>query len=316
MQAPPSMKIGISSCLLGNKVRFDAGHKRNSYIMGVLNNYFEFVPFCPELEIGLGVPRETIRLVTASEAVRCVGTKTPSLDVTDALQDTAELQRDWQNGLCGYLFKKDSPSCGMERVKVYNGSVPSRTGVGIYARRVMQNFPFLPVEEEGRLEDERLRENFIRRVYVYARWRVMCHEGLTVSALQRFHAQHKYIYLSHDQHRAKALGALLADCVQANIEQVAVSYLEAMTATMRVLSSTQNHVNTLQHIQGYLKRALSADDKLALKDVIESYRLGLVPLIVPITLLRYFFGKYPNDYITQSYYLNPYPGELKLLNSL
>lgn len=311
-----AIKIGISSCLLGEKVRFDAGHKKNAYITGVLGDYFEFVPFCPEVEIGLGVPREPVRLVSVDNKVRCKGSKNDDLDVTDKLYAVAEKQRQWQTGLCGYILKKGSPSCGMERVKIYSKDVPNRKGVGIFAGRLMENFPCLPVEEEGRLEDARLRENFIQRVYVYSRWKQLLEQGITLSRLQRFHANHKYIFMSHDQIKAKELGALLANAKEQDSECLALGYLSGMMQLLKVIATRNNHVNTLQHIQGYLKRELDADDKEELSSVIEDYRKGLLPLIVPITLLRHHFRKYPNDYITQSYYMSPHPGELALLNTI
>ena len=316
-ESPPSMiKVGISSCLLGERVRFDSGHKRNDYVTGVLQDYFEFVPFCPEVEIGLGIPREAIRLIAVGEEVRCVGTKNPELDVTQALDDIADKQGAWQEQLCGYILKKDSPSCGMERVKVYSNGLPTRNGVGIYAKRLLQKYPSLPVEEEGRLQDARLRENFIQRVFIYARWQSMLCEGLSLGKLQAFHAQHKYLLMSHNQVEAKALGGMLAEANKATLDALAPRYLERMMVALKTIATRENHVNTLQHIQGYLKKSLDAGDKLELVEVVENYKRGLVPLIVPITLLRHHFRRHPDDYITQSYYMNPHPGELMLLNNV
>ena len=312
-----SIKIGISSCLLGNHVRFDSGHKKNSYVTGVLKDYFEFVPFCPEVEVGLGIPREPIRLVAVDGEVRCKGTKNPDLDVTDKLYRIAEQQDDWLAGLCGYILKKDSPSCGMERVKIYSNGMPSRTGTGLYARRLMEKYPHLPVEEEGRLEDARLRENFIQRVYVYSRWLVMQRQGITITSLQDFHAKHKYILMSHTQNVVKELGGLLANNNgEKTLGEMANSYLATLMQALKVIATRENHVNTLQHIQGYLKKSLSGDDKQELSKIVDEYRRGLIPLIVPLTLLRHYFRKHPNSYITQSYYLSPHPGELMLLNNI
>lgn len=310
------IKIGISSCLLGEKVRFDSGHKKNAYINGVLADYFEFAAFCPEVEIGLGIPREPIRLVRLQGKVHCKGSKNEALDVTDKLCDIAEKQQKWHKGLSGYLLKKDSPSCGMARVKVYNNDMPKREGVGLYAKTLMDNFPHLPVEEEGRLEDAQLRENFIQRVYVYSRWKALENEGVSLPKLQIFHAQHKYIFMSHNQTKAKKLGALLVGTHPADLHQLADQYLELMTAILKVIATKKNHVNTLQHIQGYLKKHLNADDKAELVSLIDDYRQGLLPLVVPITLLRHHFRKHPNAYITESYYMQPHPGELMLLNSI
>jgi uncharacterized protein YbgA (DUF1722 family)/uncharacterized protein YbbK (DUF523 family) len=310
------IKIGISSCLLGEKVRFDTGHKRNAYINNVLSNYFEFTGFCPEVEIGLGIPREPIRLVFEHGRVSCVGTKTKELDVTEDLYLAADAQKTWHQQLCGYILKKGSPSCGMERVRLYKGDMPDRIGVGLYAKRLMQNFPDLPVEEEGRLEDPVLRENFIQRVYIYSRWQKLVAETLSMKNLTEFHAQHKYIYMSHNQTMARALGSWLADNLKTEIITLARQYLSKTMALLRHQATRKNHVNTLQHIQGYLKNYLTADDKLELTENINQYRLGLLPLIVPITLLRHHFRHHPNQYISDSYYMQPHPAELMLLNNL
>jgi len=260
------IKIGISSCLMGEQVRFDSGHKRNAYINGILSSFFEFTSFCPEVDIGLGIPREPIRLVSIDDDVRCVGVKTPDLDVTEDLYRSADEQQAWQRDLCGYILKKGSPSCGMERARLYKGDIPDRTGVGLYAARLMQNFPDLPVEEEGRLEDPVLRENFIQRVYIYSRWHKLMDQPVSMKTLSAFHARHKYIYMSHNQ--------------------------------------------------GYLKNHLDADDKRELTININQYREGLLPLIVSITLLRHHFRRHPHNYIGDSYYMQPHPAELMLLNNL
>ncbi len=308
--------IGISSCLLGERVRFDSGHKKNAYITGVLSNYFDFHPFCPEVAIGLSIPRETIRLVKHHDKIHCEGSKTPELNVTDQLYAIAEEQKEWHKTIFGYIVKKDSPSCGMERVKVYSKGAPSRIGQGLYTQQLMKNFPHLPIEEEGRLEDAHLRENFIQRVYVYARWQAMMKEGINVSKLQQFHAQHKYLLMSHNQSSARELGILAAESDKNTLATTANHYLNNMMVLLKKIATRKNHVNTLQHIQGYLKTKIDTDDKAELNEVIEEYRQGLLPLIVPITLLRHHFRKHPNAYITQSYYMAPHPGELMLMNRI
>lgn len=310
------LKIGISSCLLGEEVRFDGGHKKNSYITGVLTQYFSFVPFCPEVEAGLGTPREPIRLVREDNDIKCIGVKTPEWDVTEQLISVAELKRDWQHALCGYILKKDSPSCGMERVKVYSKGATNRIGVGLYAQGLTKNFPHLPVEEEGRLEDSHLRENFIQRVYVYSRWINLQEQGCTLGALQDFHASHKYIFMSHNQQKAKELGVLLANHDGLNLDTLAKRYLAEMMSLLKTIATRKNHVNTLQHIQGYLKAHLDNGDKQELSEIISEYRQGLLPLIVPITLLRHHFRKHPNEYIDNSFYMAPHPGEMMLLNNI
>jgi uncharacterized protein YbbK (DUF523 family) len=226
--------IGISSCLLGERVRFDSGHKNHSYITKTLSEYFDFRPFCPEVAIGLGIPREPIRLVRdqADAPVRCVGTKNTAMDVTEALQATAHEQFNWVAGLDGYIFKKDSPSCGMERVKVYKQAMPERTGVGIYAAEILQAFPHLPVEEEGRLGDAGLRENFIKRVFLYRRWRQLVASRPVSSDLVRFHARHKLIYMSHSQDKTRKLGRLVAAIDNMPIEAFCQQYIDAVTELM------------------------------------------------------------------------------------
>lgn len=309
--------IGISSCLLGQRVRYDGGHKAHSYITQTLGEYFEFRPFCPELEIGLGVPRKPIRLSRAGgDGIRCISVDAAEHDFTPALRACADQQRSWQQQLCGYILKKDSPSCGMERVKVWDEVMPIRDGTGIYAGRLMQNFPHLPVEEEGRLGDAILRENFIQRVFALRRWHKMLAQGITVAALINFHARHKLVIMSHDQMQYRALGQLVAQTTRDNLAERADAYLLQFMQALRIRATRGNHVNVLQHIQGYLKTDLDADDKQELVQAITNYRLGLLPLIVPITLLNHYFRKYPNSYIANSWYMIPYPTELRLQNEI
>lgn len=308
--------IGISSCLLGERVRYDAGHKLHSYITETLGRVFEFRSFCPEMAIGLGTPRETIRLVQVSDDIRCVGTKSADLDVTDALKQTAQEQSDWHQDLCGYILKKDSPSCGMERVKVYHKNAPIKSGQGIYAAVLQQNFPFLPVEEEGRLGDAVLRENFIQRVFVYQHWRTLLAEGITTARLTDFHAQYKYALLSHQQQRTRNLGKWLADHA-AKLDEAGIQhYFSELMTILKKPASRKNHMNVLQHLQGFLKNELDREDKQELTEILEQYRVGHVPLIVPITLLRHHFRRHPKPFANRSRYLQPHPAELMLLNSI
>lgn len=313
--------VGISSCLLGEKVRYDGGHKKNNFITDVLSQYFTFKPFCPEMAIGLGVPRETIRLIKLNDEVRCVGTKSNNLDVTEQLYQVAQDQHHWHRELYGYILKKDSPSCGMERVKLYHATenvMPEKIAVGLYAKRLMDNFPYMPVEEEGRLIDFRLRENFIKRVFIYARWRTLMNTKteLTLAHLQKFHAQHKYIFMSHDQNIMRELGNLVANHQHENINHICEDYVATMMKLLKKIATPKNHVNTLKHLQGYLKSHIDAQDKEELEQINEQYRQGLLPLIVPITILRHHFRRHPVEYINDSYYLNPHPKELMLFNQL
>ncbi len=307
--------IGISSCLLGELVRFDGSHKRDAYINGTLSHYFDFRPCCPEVAIGLGIPRPTIHLVKINNEIRCVGVKDPEFDVTDRLKEYASSQKGFQADLCGYILKKDSPSCGMERVKVYSGNhQPNREGFGVYAHTMMQNNPLLPVEEEGRLGDPGLRENFIQRVYVLHRWKQLVAQGITPQKLTHFHARHKLIIMSHADYRE--MGQLLSRINKDNLLEIAEQYILLLMTTLKSVVNRGQHVNVLQHIQGYLKKELTPDDKAELCELIERYRSGEIPLIVPLTLLKHHFRKSPDTYIDESYYMSPYPQELLLINQL
>ena len=308
--------VGVSSCLVGEKVRFDGGHKQNRYILDTLSTLFRFRPFCPEMAIGLGVPRETIRLVKRDGQVEAVGNKNPDHNFTEALIDVAQQQKDWHQQIFGYIVKKDSPSCGMERVRLYRGDLPKRDGVGLYTRTLMENFPGLPVEEEGRLGDPVLRESFVKRVLINHRWHSMLDTGLSWSSLTDFHARHKLILYSHNQQRGRELGRELAAAHHQAIEDYAPRYHLALMEILKTFSRRSNHVNVLEHIRGYLKQDLDKQDKQELTNSIENYRRGLLPLVVPITLLRHHFRRHPNRYIDQSYYLQPHPDELMLLNSI
>lgn len=316
IEAVAKIPVGISSCLLGEKVRFDGQHQRDDFVEKTLGQYFEFRSFCPEVAIGLGIPRRPIRLVASDGAVRCVSTVDDSLDYTDALRDIANQQAAGQQSLCGYILKKSSPSCGMERVKVYDGDRPRRDGVGIFAATLMTNFPNLPVEEEGRLGDPVLRENFIQRVYVLSRWHALEAEGLTVRGLVTFHARHKLILMSHCLNAYRALGPLVAAAKKDNLQMTAQRYIAELMAALKQRATRGRHVNVLQHIQGYLKLHLDGEDKAELSEAIAQYLRGQVPLIVPITLLNHYFRKHPNDYIRDSWYMRPYPATMSLQNDI
>ncbi len=309
--------IGTSSCLLGEKVRYDGGHKNNSYITETLAQYFDLQAFCPELDIGLGIPRKPIRLSRkGSDVIRCILLDNPVSDFTDALANSANEQRQWHSKLCGYILKKDSPSCGMERVKIWDDVMPAREGVGIYAGKMMENFPYLPVEEEGRLGDAVLRENFIQRVFIMRRWKQLEEQGMKLNALLEFHSRHELVIMSHNQNRYRELVQLLAAARKDNVLEVAEEYLLKLMLALKIPAARGNHVNVLQHIQVYLKKHLSAQDKLELTETVAKYRLGQLPLIVPITLLNRFFRKHPDEYIANSWYMNPCPEEIKLQNHI
>lgn len=308
--------IGISSCLLGEAVRYNGGHQLDSYVDRTLGQFFSYRPFCPEVDIGLGVPRKPIRLIRRDDLIACVDIEDESLDYTRALSESADRQQPWFEEICGYILKKASPSCGMERVKVYESAQPRRDGVGIFAARLMELMPALPVEEEGRLGDPVLRENFVQRVYVMYRWKLLLAEGLTVGRLVDFHSRHKLILMSHCQNSYRELGRLVATVRRNNLADVAPDYIQRLMSALKKRASRGNQVNVLQHIQGYLKNGLDADDRAELTEAIANYHKGLVPLIVPITLLNHHFRRNPDEYIARSWYMRPYPAEMCLQNRI
>jgi len=308
--------IAISSCLLGQQVRFDGGHKRDTWIIGPLGEFFDYRPFCPEVAIGLGIPRPPIHLAGDPENPRAVGVKDPQLDVTEQLtafarQTAAQLQE-----VSGYILKSRSPSCGMERVKVYGPHGGQKKGVGIHARGIMQALPNLPVEEEGRLNDPVLRENFVARVLVYRRWQELINQGLSAKALVEFHATHKYMVMAHSQAANQRLGRLLSDLKGKRLPEVAEAYIGELMTALKRRCNRDRHVNVLQHIMGYLKKRLDGADKQELLEAIEAYRRGEVPLIVPIFLLRHHFRHHPDPYMGSQWYLDPYPAALGLRNNI
>jgi uncharacterized protein YbgA (DUF1722 family)/uncharacterized protein YbbK (DUF523 family) len=315
----PPVRIGISSCLLGEHVRFDGNHKRDAFLVEVFGRHVTWVPVCPEVEMGLGVPRETMRLERHGQEIRLVTPKTGA-DHTDRLRTFAaqRLAALSQERLCGYILKKDSPSCGMERVRLYPSTgVPDRSGQGLFAAALMQRFPHLPVEEEGRLQDPRLRENFIARVFAYQRWGQMAGQKITRAGLQQFHAQHKFLLVAHSHIGTQRVGRLLAHPEQFPDEQAwAAAYLDGFTEVMRRPPTRRGHTNVLQHLAGYVSDHLDRDEREELTEMIEQYRRGFLPLIVPMTLIRHYVRKFQVPYLLDQVYLSPHPHELMLLNHL
>lgn len=306
--------VGISQCLLGENVRYDGGHKHDTYINGTLAKYFEWVPVCPEVAIGLGVPRPPIRLIRRHQQLRAVGVNDETMDVTEALQHYGAKQARALDYVCGYIFKRASPSCGLHRVKVYNRHSVSATGQGIYATAFIAAQPLIPCEEEGRLADPVLRENFIQRVYVLSRWRGLLAERLTKAKLIEFHARHKYMLMAHSPRDYQLLGRLIANLSTTGLRQQALEYISGVMQTLQRVATRKQHANVLEHLMGYVKAQLDSADKQEILQLIRGYQRGELPLIVPLTLLRHHFRRHPNPYIEQQYYLLPHPHELMLRN--
>ena len=310
------IRIGISSCLLGQEVRFDGGHKRDQFLTTVLGPFVEWVPVCPEVEMGLGTPRETLRLVRADEAVRMITTRT-GIDHTDAMNAWAGKRVDAlaREDLCGYVLKKDSPSCGMERVKVYGAhGMGERSGRGLYAEILMRRFPSMPVEEEGRLSDPRLRENFIERVFAYRRLKNLFGPHWSMGDLVRFHTAHKMALLAHSTTAYNELGRLVAGGKALPKRELREQYEQTFMRTLSLVATTRRHTNVLMHMAGHLKKTVDADSRHELSQSIDEYRRGLVPLVVPLTLIRHHVRMHRIEYLSGQTYLEPHPRELMLRN--
>lgn len=314
MTAP--LRLGISRCLLGDEVRFDGGHKRDHFLTEVLGQYVDWVPICPEVEAGLGTPREAMRLIGDPSRPRLV-TIQSGKDQTPALMTMIgdRIEELKQLDLSGYVFKKDSPSCGTARVRIYNEhGMPSRNGVGLFAQAFIEEFPLIPVEEEGRLCDPGLRENFIERVFCYRRFQDLVRNGVTRQAVVQFHTIHKYLLLSHSQPHYQQLGRLVGQAQRYRPRGLAMKYGELFMKALAVKATVRKHVNVLQHILGYMKNQLPTREKAELLTVIEDYHRGFTPLIVPLTLIKHYIRIFEVAYIQDQVYLNPHPKELMLRN--
>jgi uncharacterized protein YbgA (DUF1722 family)/uncharacterized protein YbbK (DUF523 family) len=313
----PVIRLGVSSCLLGEQVRYDGGHKHDRYLTGTLGQFFEWVPVCPEVEIGLPTPRESMRLVGDAEDPRLIAPKSGT-DHTDRMKAWAQDRLDElaTMNLSGFVAKKDSPSSGVFRVKVYNEhGMAQRNGMGIFPRELMNRLPLLPIEEEGRLNDMPLRENFIERVFAYYRWTKLLDEEPTPGGLVKFHTAHKLTLMAHSPKHYTEMGRLVAKAGTVRWEELSTTYGRLFMEGLALLGTRRKHVNVLHHLMGYLKRDLSADDKHELLGLIEDYRNELVPLVVPLTLLKHHLNRYPvPDWVWQQVYLHPYPKELMLRN--
>lgn len=297
-------------------MRFDGGHKRDTFLTETFGRFVEWVPVCPEVECGFGTPREAMRLVRAGPGVRLLTVKT-SIDLTEPMErySRSRVAALADENLSGYVLKKDSPSCGLERVKVYDRhGTPARDGRGLFAAALVEAFPHLPVEEEGRLADPRLRDNFIERVFAYWRLRGLFASRWTVGDLVRFHTAHKLLVLAHAPERYRRLGRLVAGArgmPRRNVEQ---RYVAGLMEALAELATTRRHTNVLQHMAGYFKDRLDAASKRELAETIDDYRRGLIPLVVPLTLIRHHARTLDVAYLAGQTYLEPHPKELMLRN--
>ncbi|PIV23963.1 MAG: DUF1722 domain-containing protein [Deltaproteobacteria bacterium CG_4_8_14_3_um_filter_45_9] len=310
------IKLGISACLLGENVRYDGGHKLDRFLTDTLGRYVEYVPVCPEVECGLPIPRESMHLEGDPDSPRLVTIRTKQ-DMTDrmvrwAWKRVEELDKE---DLCGFIFKSDSPSSGMERIRVYNEKgMPVKKGVGIFAKIFMDHFPLLPVEDEGRLHDPKLRDNFIERIFALKRWREILSKKDSRGNVVDFHTRHKLLILSHSPKHYQMMGKLVAQAKDLSLKQLYQEYQTLLIESLYLKTSPKKNSNVLQHMLGYFKEQLCSDEKKELLEVIDHYREGYIPLVVPITLISHYVRKYDQPYLKKQIYLNPHPLELQLRN--
>jgi uncharacterized protein YbgA (DUF1722 family)/uncharacterized protein YbbK (DUF523 family) len=310
------IRVGVSACLLGRAVRFDGGHKRDPFLTDTFGRFVEWVPVCPEEEAGFGTPRESMRLVDDDGRLRLITTKT-ARDLTDTMRrfSTGRVEDLASQDLSGYVLKKDSPSCGVTRVKVYGAAgVGARTGQGLFAAAVRERLPLLPMEDEGRLCDPRLRENFIERVFAYRRLTDFFSTRWTVGGLVRFHTAHKLTLMAHRIQAYQELGRLVATAKARPREAVKREYSDTFMHALEQLATVRRHTNVLQHMAGYVTPDLDPASRVELLRTIEDYRLGLLPLVVPMTLVRHHVRRLGVAYLLDQVYLEPHPKELGLRN--
>ena len=307
-------RLGISRCLLGDEVRHDGGHKRSRYATDELGKYVDWVSMCPEVEAGMSTPRPSLRLVRGPDAPRMITTSTGE-DWTDRMNSYSRAQVEvlQDDGIDGFVLKKDSPSCGMERVRLYDDNgMPSRDGRGLFAGVLLDRFPSLPVEEEGRLNDHRLRECFVTRIFAYQRWREFLRQDPTPAKLVQFHTSHKYLLLAHSPALYYQLGPQVAEAGSGDFQDRLAGYETDFMKALANPAPAKRHVNVLQHLCGFLKEQLDSPAKQELLQVIESFREGIVPLIAPLTLLNHHLRQIDHPWVGQQRYLDPYPSELAL----
>jgi uncharacterized protein YbgA (DUF1722 family)/uncharacterized protein YbbK (DUF523 family) len=310
------IRLGISTCLLGENVRYDGGHKLDRFLTDTLGQYVEYVPVCPEVECGLPIPRESMHLEGDPESPRLVTLRTKQ-DMTERMVSWAKKRVDEleKEGLYGFIFKSDSPSSGMERVRVYNEKgMPVKKGVGMFARIFMEHYPLLPVEDEGRLHDPKLRENFVERIFTLKRWREVLAKKESRGNLVDFHTQHKLLILSHSPKHYQIMGKLVAQAKEIPLKDLYQQYQTTLMEALLLKTTPKKNANVLMHMMGYFKEQLSSDEKQELLEVIDHYRQEYIPLIVPITLINHYVRKYDQPYLKEQVYLNPHPLELQLRN--
>lgn len=308
------IKIGISACLLGENVRWNGGHARDRYLTDTIGLYVEYMRVCPEVECGLGVPRETMHLMGDLDSPRLVTSKT-NIDHSDRMIEWASqrLKDLEQEDLCGFIFKNKSPSSGLYNVPVRTSKgMPQKKGRGLFARAFTEHFPLIPVEEDGRLHDPKLRETFIEQIFTLKSWRETLSTRKSIANLVDFHTRHKLLILSHSPNHSRMMGKLVAGGTSSVTRDRFEQYETLLIEALRLKTTPAKNINVLEHIMGYFKKELSSDEKKELLEIFDQYRKEYVPLIVPVTLINHYVRKYNQPYLKMQTYLNPHPVELKL----
>lgn len=316
MDGSEPVRVGVSACLLGTAVRFNGGHQRSSYIAESLGQFVHYVPVCPEVEIGLGTPREAIRLRRSDDGgpLQLIGSRTGT-DHTEAMQQYSRRKLDQlaKLNLSGYIFAKNSPTCGVHRVRVYDqNGVPSRDGRGLFARAVVERWPLLPVEEDGRLNDPQLRESFLHRVFAYHRAQSLFASAWSLGDLVRFHTREKMLLLAHDPATYRRLGTLVAGAKWRPRDEIAEEYLAGFMGGLSRVATAGSHFNALEHVVGFFKRLLGPAEKRELLQLMDDFRRRFVPLAVPLTLVRHYVASFQIAYLRDQTYLASHPRELML----
>jgi len=309
------IRIGVSSCVIGEEVRWNGGHSRQRYLTDMLGPFVEYVPVCPEVEVGMGVPRPTVRLVREGDDLRMIDPKN-DVDWTSSMRRLS-LTRSSEladEGLHGFVLKKDSPTCGVFRVRIYTDSGVERNGRGLFAAALIQRLPHLPVEEEGRLNDARIRENFVERIFAYRRLKSLFKPRWTLGDVVAFHTREKLLLRAHDERGYRELGKLVADAKNVPRAAFADDYADRFMAIMKRPATVAKHVNVLQHMLAFLRWADDDVGRAEMHDAIGDYRAGLVPLVVPITLIQHLARRHDQQLLLESSYLAPHPKELMLRN--
>jgi uncharacterized protein YbgA (DUF1722 family)/uncharacterized protein YbbK (DUF523 family) len=310
------IRVGVSACVAGEKVRYDGSDARDPYLSDTLAKYVEFVPLCPEVACGMGIPREKVRQVDCGGEIRLIGYESGE-DWTERMNVWADkvLSGLQEEGLCGFVFRSTSPSCALMHGKLYSttGLAPKRMA-GFFARKLMDRFPMLPTEADDRLHSPMLRENFIRRVFVLKRWNEMLAKGRQIGHLVDFHTRHKMLIRAHDLRGYRELGHLLGRCSMCTMDDTFETYGSVLFRSLELKATPKKNADVLMHALGFFKQELDGHDRQELLDMISAYKEGRIPLLMPVTLLNHYAHKYGKAYLTQQFFLNPDPAELKLLN--